>query len=132
MTQRLSKHLSMRQVAELLGWHSMPDGSASDDEIQRARRRIRRAEQQTGERLLFGGGKRGSRGGGMLWTTWAALRRAGLVDDVAETTDSIAAALAELRQADLMAEERDRALARELATLRSSVAQLKRMADRRL
>jgi hypothetical protein len=103
-SRRLSPQLSLRQVCALLDeaaveagsserWVTTAIGAPGANDIRRLRRRLRRAEAERKERLLFGGGKRGSN----TWTTWDALRRAGLIDNVAAVTGAVADAVAELR-----------------------------------
>jgi len=86
----------MADVARLLGWVG-PAGKPTRYDLRRIRRRLRRVEQETGRRILFGGGQGGRPGGGRCWTTWQAIRAAGLVDDVAILDEMARHHLADLR-----------------------------------
>jgi len=132
MRFRLSKQLTMREVAQLLGdeWCSGPEGKPTGEDMRRLRRRLRRLEAETGHRLLFGGGVKGRRGGGRCWTTFAALRRADLVDDIDALASVVADRFEELRDAITMSEETTKALARAHARLAGEVAALQRKVAR--
>lgn len=93
---QMSRHLTMARMAKLLGWVG-PTGEPTRNDLDRLRRRLRRVERETGRRILFGGGRRGKRGGGRCWTTWQAIRGAGLVDDVAILDEMARQHLADLR-----------------------------------
>lgn len=131
MRFRMSKQLSMREVAQLLGeqWCSGPGGEPTKADLERLRRRLRRTQAETGHQLLFGGGRKGRRGGGRCWTTFAALRRAELVDDIDAIASAVTDRLSELREALTVNEEMAKGLARAHARLAGQVAALKRKVD---
>lgn len=98
----------MLDAARLLGWDADSPGAARN-----TRRRLQRLGEALGVVLLHRGGGTGN----PSWTTFTALRHAGLVDDFGEAYRSIAPAL----------EEHDRrlvALARHVRHLASVVARL--------
>ncbi len=88
---RLSRHLYMTDVAQLLRDDPTDDRPVTRKEAENARNKLRRLERDLGRQLVFGGGyrdgltRRGPArqrgGGGKCWTTLDRLRHAGLVDD---------------------------------------------------
>lgn len=102
-------------------WVSKATGLPTKVQLQKMRRRFRRAEQELGEKLLFGGGKwrrgRGKKktGGGELWTTMQKLREAGFIDDLQVIGAMVSKQVRELQDEVRELGARQRALAQAYA-----------------
>jgi len=126
---QISPQLTMADVATLLGWVRPATGRPGRADTDRVRRRLRRIEQESGNRVLHGGGRPGKPGGGRVWTTNAALRKAGLVDDWEAMTDAVRVRIEELGELVDLLDERQRATARALAQVSQQLAATMRKAS---
>lgn len=98
---RLSRHLTMRDVAAMVGFHD-EDGKIRVSDVRRARRMLARLERQTGRRLLF------DVQSGTAWTTLKALREA--APDLVESERSLGDRVAALEDDMLTMDHRTRNL----------------------
>lgn len=86
---RITRRLTLDEVAQLLGWDK---GCSPRTMRDRCRERLRRIERDTGHPLIRRGGGKGN----PSWVAWSDLRAVGLVDDLADAVDVLATERAEL------------------------------------
>lgn len=85
MAPRIVRRLTMAEAATLLGWDT------GKHVVRNTRDRLNRLGASLGLRLVWRGGGKAN----PSWTTWNALRHAGLIDDFAEAYRSITPAIDE-------------------------------------
>lgn len=111
---RLARRLTMADVAVLLGW------TEGKHPARAARERLRRLQDSIGVRILYRGGGSGN----PTFTTYTALRHAGLLDDFGEAYRTIVPAIDSLAERLTAAEQRARHLARALQLAIDRIAAL--------
>ena len=104
VSPRLTRRLTMAEAAQVLGWAN----EGHRDPARTTLHRLKRYSARLGEPIVHCGLGRGNKS----WTTYAALRKAGLVDDQGTMADTVAAAMASTLERIEALERTTRALAR--------------------
>jgi len=107
VSPRLTRRLTMAEAAQVLGWTDHKDPART------TLQRLHRFAKRLGEPVVWAGCGRGNK----AWTTYAALRKAGLIDDQGTMADTVAAAMADTLARLDAAERTLRALARQCGDL---------------
>jgi hypothetical protein len=107
VSPRLTRRLTMAEAAQVLGWLDFKNPAKT------TLHRLKRYSARLGEPIVHCGLGRGNKS----WTTYAALRKAGLIDDQGTMADTVAAAMAHTLARLDAAERTLRALARQCAEL---------------
>jgi hypothetical protein len=107
VSPRLTRRLTMAEAAQVLGWLDFKNPAKT------TLYRLKRYSVRLGEPIVHCGLGRGNKS----WTTYAALRRAGLIDDQGTMADTVAAAMADTLARIEALERTLRALARQSADL---------------
>lgn len=116
VSPRLTRRLTMAEAAQVLGWANEGHRDAARTTLHR----LKRYSARLGEPIVHCGLGRGNKS----WTTYAALRKAGLVDDQGTMADTVAAAMASTLDRIEALERTTRVLARTCADLASRLAAL--------
>lgn len=103
----MARRLTMEEAAVVLGW------AEGNNAARNTRDRLRRVQRALGVRVLWGAGRQGVR----AWTTFSALRDAGLVDDMRLTLGEVGEQVREYLARLSAVEKCIRLLAAEVAKL---------------
>lgn len=121
VSPRLTRRLTMAEAAQVLGWTDHKDPART------TLQRLHRFAKRLGEPVVWAGCGRGNK----AWTTYAALRKAGLIDDQGTMADTVAAAMADTLARLDTAERTVRVLARTCAELTRRCEALEALPGRR-
>lgn len=116
VSPRLTRRLTMAEAAQVLGWTNEGHRDAARTTLHR----LKRYSARLGEPIVHCGLGRGNKS----WTTYAALRKAGLLDDEGRVADTVAAAMQDTLARLDAAERTARVLARTCTDLANRVAAL--------